>query len=176
MDLRRFVRPATRPLRRATGRPRAEAWLRDEPVVWLGTVDGDGHPHLVPTWFSWDGESLWVFSKPNAVKVRNMRGDPRVTLALGDALDDFDVQLIHAVAEVPDARTVEVLPRRHWKKYGSRLAEAGISRRDYVDTYSQPIRIRPTRYLPWHGRGRRWVAPAGRTAARRLARPTPALA
>ncbi len=156
MDLLRFVRPASTSPTRSAAPPRAEHRLRREPVVWLGTVDADGRPHLVPTWFSWDGESLWIFSKPQAVKVRNVRSEPRVTLAVGDALDDFDVQLIEAVAEVTDARTAELLPASHWTKYRRLLREARISRQEYIDTYSQPIRIRPTRFLPWHGRGPRW--------------------
>jgi PPOX class probable F420-dependent enzyme len=159
MDLLRFVRPATTPPVRSAVPSRAEHRLQREPVVWLGTVDANGRPHLVPTWFTWDGESVWIFSKPEAVKVRNVRREPRVTLAVGDALDDFDVQLIEAVAEVPSARTAEVLADDHWKKYRRRLRNARISRQDYVETYSQPIRIRPTRFLPWHGRGPRWSSP-----------------
>jgi PPOX class probable F420-dependent enzyme len=162
MELLRFVRPA-KANHGVVPVSRAERRLRDEPVVWLGTVDAAGRPHLVPTWFSWDGESLWIFSKPHAVKVRNVRAEPRVTLALGDALDDFDVQLIEARAELREARTPAVL-QLHLSKYRNRLRDAGISRDEYVATYSQAIRIRPTRYLPWHGRRRRWSSPARRMA------------
>jgi PPOX class probable F420-dependent enzyme len=130
--------------------------LRTAPVIWLGTVDAEGRPHLVPTWFSWDGESLWVFSKPNAVKVRNVRHQSRVTLAVGEPNQDFDVQLIEAVAELPSVRTAETIGDLHWRKYRRRLRGLGISPDEYVATYSQPIRIRPTRFLPWHGRGPRW--------------------
>ena len=44
---------------------RAQAFLAKEPVLWLGTVRADGHPHLVPTWFVWDGTGLAVRSTPN---------------------------------------------------------------------------------------------------------------
>lgn len=139
-------------------RPHEEgAHLAEERVLWLGTVDEAGRPHLVPTWFSWDGDSLWVWSKPNAVKVRNVRHEPRVTVALGKPEDDFDVQLVEARAELPDPTAA---PRRlvegHLAKYRRELRRERISTRDYFATYSQPIRIRPTRYLPWHGRGTRW--------------------
>ena len=62
---------------------RVRPMLTAEPVVWLSTVRPDGLPHLVPTWFWWDGEALLVFSKPNAVKVRNLRANPRLMVALG---------------------------------------------------------------------------------------------
>ncbi|HEU0236577.1 MAG TPA: pyridoxamine 5'-phosphate oxidase family protein, partial [Candidatus Limnocylindrales bacterium] len=70
---------------------RIDRLLREEPVVWLSTVREDGRPHLVPVWFSWDGERLVVASKPDAIKVRNVRANPQVMVALGEAEDDFDV-------------------------------------------------------------------------------------
>jgi PPOX class probable F420-dependent enzyme len=147
-------------------RPHEEgAHLEEERVLWLGTVDAAGRPHLVPTWFSWDGESMWIWSKPNAVKVRNVRHEPRVMLALGEAQQDFDVQLVEACAELPgrDGIPRELL-ERHLAKYRRELRRERISTRDYLATYSQPIRIRPTRYLPWHGRGTRWSHAAAESA------------
>lgn len=138
--------------------------LRTATTIWLGTVDADGRPHLVPTWFSWDGEAIWIYSKPLAVKVRNVRHERRVTLAVGNADDDFDVQLIEAVAELPAVRSVVMIGDLHWRKYRRQLRALGISRQEYAETYSQPMRIRPTRALPWHGRGPRWT---------RLPRPMP---
>jgi len=58
--------------------------LADERIVWLSTVRPDGTPHLVPTWFWWDGTALVVFSKPDAVKARNLRANPRLMVAVGD--------------------------------------------------------------------------------------------
>ena len=137
----------------------ARGRLDDEAVVWLATVGVDGRPHLVPTWFSRDGDVLWIFSKPGAVKVRNVRRERRVRLALGDALDDFDVQLIDAVAELPEAAP-EPVAQRHRRKYARRLRNLAIGWDEYLATYSQPMRIRPVRYLAWHGRGPSWQAPA----------------
>jgi PPOX class probable F420-dependent enzyme len=141
--------------------------LRTATTIWVGTVDSNGRPHLVPTWFSWDGEAVWIYSKREAVKVRNVRHERRVTLALGEPEDDFDVQLIEAVAELPPEPTAELIGEVHWRKYGRRLRSLGISADEYVATYSQPIRVRPTRFLPWHGRGPRWTP---------RARPMPTLA
>jgi PPOX class probable F420-dependent enzyme len=131
---------------------RIDQLLRQEPVVWLSTVRANGHPHLVPIWFSWDGERLFVASKPSAVKVRNLRANPQVMLALGEAEDDFDVGLVEAIAELPAARTADLVTDAHFEKYARPLADIGLSREEYVATYSQPIVITPTRYLPWHGR------------------------
>ena len=67
--------------------------LEHEQVVWLSTTRPDGGPHVVPLWFVWDGRSIVAFSKPHAQKVRNLRADPRVMVAVGRADATFDVEL-----------------------------------------------------------------------------------
>jgi nitroimidazol reductase NimA-like FMN-containing flavoprotein (pyridoxamine 5'-phosphate oxidase superfamily) len=44
---------------------RIDRLLRSEPVVWISTVRPDGVPHLIPIWFSWDGEAILIASKPS---------------------------------------------------------------------------------------------------------------
>ena len=90
---------------------RVRRFLETEPVIWLSSTRADGAPHLVPTWFVWDGEAIVIMSKPGAVKVRNLRADPRAMLALGDAEDDFDVGLLEARAEVQAAAAPRACPR-----------------------------------------------------------------
>ena len=131
---------------------RIRRFLEQEPVVWLSTVRPDGRPHLVPIWFWWDGEALLVFSQPSAQKVRNLRERPSVMLALGDAEDDFDVGMVEGIAEVLDRPTSEMLPEGHLVKYARQLAAIGLTPEEYASTYSQVLRIRPVRHLPWHGR------------------------
>jgi PPOX class probable F420-dependent enzyme len=131
---------------------RIRRFLEQEPVVWLSTVRPDGGPHLVPIWFWWDGEALLVFSKPNAQKIRNLRAHPSVMLAFGDAEDDFDVGMVEGTAELVDRPTREILPAGHLRKYARQLAAIGLSPEEYAETYSQVVRIIPTRALGWHGR------------------------
>jgi PPOX class probable F420-dependent enzyme len=131
---------------------RVEHFLMTEEVLWLSTFPTDGFPGLVPIWFSWDGEAIRIASKPHAEKVADMRTDPRVMVALGNAEEDFDVGLIEARAELVDTPADHFLPESHWVKYAADLARIGLTREAYVQAYSQAIRIVPVRYLGWHGR------------------------
>ncbi len=131
---------------------RIDRLLRDEPVVWLSSVRPEGGPHLVPIWFSWDGRQILIASKPHAQKIRNLRANPNVMLALGEAEDDFDVGLLEGRASLLDAPAATVLPPSHLAKYRSQMASIGLSPAEFLTTYSQVIRIVPTRFLPWHGR------------------------
>jgi PPOX class probable F420-dependent enzyme len=127
--------------------------LASERVVWLSTVRPDGLPHLVPTWFWWDGEALLVFSRPDAVKVRNLRTNPRLMVALGRPEEDFAVGLIEAEATL-DETPVRV-PDAFLSKYAGDLSEGALDPATFRATYTQAIRIVPTRFLAWRGRGMR---------------------
>src|SRR3954447_14866070 len=119
---------------------RIRRFLEKEPVVWLSTVRPDGNPHLVPIWFWWDGEAILVFSKPNAQKVRNLRANPSVMLALGDAEEDFDIDLFEGRAQLLDVPTEKVVPAAHLAKYADQLTAIGLTPTEYAATYSQVIR------------------------------------
>ncbi|MGQ0607120.1 MAG: pyridoxamine 5'-phosphate oxidase family protein [Chloroflexota bacterium] len=132
-------------------RAQAEAALRDDPVVWLSSVQADGRPHVVPVWFHWDGERIVAFSKPHARKVDNLRDKPRVMLAVGTPGPDFEVELIEATAELPDVSATDVMPAGFGAKYRELLRRANLTVQRFAEVYSQPIVLRPTRFLGYGG-------------------------
>lgn len=146
---------------------RIERFLETEPIVWLSTTRDDGAPHLVPTWFVWDGDRILIRSKPGARKVRNLLRDPRAMLALGDADDDFDIGLLEATARVAPAPDGAPLPAAYRDKYAERIAGLGMTVDQFARTYARTIALTPARALGWHGRSR----PASIVdAARRLSK------
>ena len=134
-------------------RPSVEAALRDDPVVWLSSVQRDGRPHLVPVWFHWDGDRIVAFSKPHARKVDNLRDKPSVMLAVGTPGPEFDVELIEATAELPDESAEMIMPDGFGSKYRELLRRAGLTVQRFAEVYSQPIVLRPTRFLGYGGAG-----------------------
>jgi PPOX class probable F420-dependent enzyme len=149
---------------------RIDRLLRSEPVIWMSTVRPDGTPHLIPIWFSWDSDALLIASKPTAQKVRNIRANPVVMLALGKPDADFDVGLLEGRAELLEAPSSELLPVSHLAKYRAPMSAIGLTADEFLATYTQVIRIVPSRYLPWHGRTQpASTRPDGPTIDRRLA-------
>lgn len=141
--------------------------LRAERIVWLSTVDEEALPHVVPVWYVWDGGRFLIFSKPDARKVRAVRRQPRVALAVGEPLEDFDVQLIHGHATVlqqPAAELLddELIGSEHARKYGAQMSALGLTRSEYAATYCAALSVVPIRYLPWRGRGPRRASPSAR--------------
>ena len=50
----------------------------------LATVMPNGHPQVTPVWVDFDGERVLVNTAKGRVKDRNMKRDPRVSLAIID--------------------------------------------------------------------------------------------
>jgi PPOX class probable F420-dependent enzyme len=134
---------------------RVDALLDRETVVWLSSVRPDGRPHLIPIWFWWDGDAVLFASKPEACKVANLRANADCMLAIGDPDADFDVALIEARAELASMATADLLAAGLLAKYGDRMDVAGLTPSIFARTYTQVVRIVPTRWLPWHGRSER---------------------
>lgn len=146
-------------------RPEIEEALRQDPVVWLSSVREDGRPHLVPVWFAWDGKRIVAFSKPHARKIANLRQHPDVMLGVGTPGPEFAVELIEAAAELPDEPASALMAGSFAEKYRELLRRAGMTLSRFAEIYSQPIVIRPKRFLGYGGSpaGGRPPAPSAAT-------------
>ena len=134
-----------------------EQRLRSEPTVWLSSTRPDGRPHVVPVWFNWDG-SFRSVQQADAQKVRSLREHADVMLAIGQPSEEFDVELVEGTATVLPHPTVDVIRPTMFEKYADLMARAALDRQTFVATYSQPVRITPTRFLGYGGKG--WIDPA----------------
>jgi len=69
----------------------------------LGTLMPDGKPQVTPVWVDFDGKHIVVNSAKGRVKDRNMRRDPRVSLALIDPDNPYRyLQLQGRVIEITE--------------------------------------------------------------------------
>ena len=126
-----------------------EERLQTEPIIWLSSVRADGRPHLVPVWFYWDGSTVLIFSQPNNQKIRNLRHNPNVMLALEAKDGGDDVVLFEGKAELLQQPSSQVLPSGYEQKYAEGLKNIGMTKEQMLASYSQPIRITPTKFISW---------------------------
>lgn len=80
-DIESWTAGRWEPLREA---PDVGSHLGRERTAWLTTLRADGSPHVTPVWFLHDAGTWWIGSGERNVKVRNLRADPRVSIALPD--------------------------------------------------------------------------------------------
>lgn len=136
--------PALTDLRRA---------FRDAPTVSVATLLPDGSPHVVPLWFVWLEEAVYVSCRADSRVHRNLVRDPRVALSVdrGRTWPELDGVLIRGEAELlaPDHPGSKRATSAWFEKYRSSLAGSGFAA--YTEQVAEPVlfRVRLDRVSPW---------------------------
>ena len=127
---------------------RVERFLETEPVIWLSSIRTDGAPHLVPTWFVWDGEAdrhpLQAAGEEGPQPAPMTRGrcsrsaTPRTTSTSACS---------RRRARSTCAGATGALPAAFLDKYRARIAALGLTPAEFARTYSATIRLTPARAL-----------------------------
>ncbi len=91
-----------------------EAKLGREPTIWLATTRYDGRPHLVPVWFIWLHEKIYISTGSETQKFVNLTSNQSVALALPDTTQ---VIIIEGEATVADWQTVDAIADYFYHKY-----------------------------------------------------------
>ena len=125
--------------------PHAEERLRSNEIVWLTTVRPDGCPHCIPVWFLWENATVLIFSKPNNQKIRNLRQNHSVTLALDGAKNG--VVILEGTAELLGRGDGSAALQAYGEKYSEGLRRIGVTVEQLTMLYSQPIRVTPVRLI-----------------------------
>jgi PPOX class probable F420-dependent enzyme len=115
-------------------------------IIWITSVRPDGRPHSVPVWFLWDNDSVLIFSRPDQ-KIKNLRANPAVVLALDNTAEGDDVILFEGTATLLDAAEVSTAHPAYAAKYQALLDRFQWTPESMAQDYNQPIRITPTRFL-----------------------------
>jgi PPOX class probable F420-dependent enzyme len=121
--------------------------LRNNLIIWLGTVRPDGRPHLVPVWYLWnpDTDTILIFSKPDQ-KIRNLQQNPNVTLGLDDTdTGEFVITMDGTATLLPREEVNTTLPA-YAQKYATKLSGMGWTPESMSESYTEPIFIKTTRY------------------------------
>ncbi len=123
----------------------ADQRLQSNRIAWLTTVGGDGRPYTVPVGFVWEGQTLLIFSQPKKQKLRNIRKNPRVTLALDETERGHDVVIVEGTAELIDDPQISMKMPAYVEKYGASIESMGWTLESMAADYSQAIRVTPTK-------------------------------
>jgi F420H(2)-dependent biliverdin reductase len=101
------------PARLAGAIPRLER----EQNIWVATVRPDGRPHLVPIWFVWFEGKVWISTPITSQKVKNIRADPHIALALEDGTHPVifeGVAALHGGPPWPDEIALLLKKKYDW--------------------------------------------------------------
>ncbi len=119
--------------------------LRDEQVIWLTTVSADGTPYPRPVWFLWEGESILIFSQPEAGKVRQLAHNPHVALNFNSDAGGGDIAVLIGEAQLLKQPPASNVIEAYIEKYREGIKGIGLTPESMQQKYSVPIRVTPKR-------------------------------
>jgi PPOX class probable F420-dependent enzyme len=123
----------------------AESRLSQDHIGWLTTVRPSGQPDTVPVWFLWRSGEIWIYSRPNMLKLRNLEQNPRVSLVLDDTHGGQDVVRVEGMARVVEGNPAADQVPAYVEKYAERIRSGFGSPPAFASTYSVPVVVTPTR-------------------------------
>ena len=127
----------------------AEQRLRSNIIGWLTTVGSDGRPYTVPVWFLWDGNTVLIFSQPHKQKIRNLRTNARITLALDETNQGEDVVIVEGMAKLIENADISATLPAYVEKYGAMMQDMGLTPESMAADFSVGIRVTPTKFRSW---------------------------
>ena len=77
-----------------------EAYLGVPHIAQLVTIRPDGRPHVAPVWFLWEGGHAILMAGANAVKVKNVRSNPKVALSIAAGQRPYQYVVLEGEATV----------------------------------------------------------------------------
>ena len=122
-----------------------ETRLKRELVIWIATAGRDGHPHVVPVWFLWDGKSFVIYAVPGQ-KVRDIEANPNVALHLNTDPVGEDVVRIDGTANIDPKQPPAYKVPNYVRKYREQIQGLDLTPKVFSDQYHVAIRVKPTRF------------------------------
>jgi PPOX class probable F420-dependent enzyme len=119
--------------------------LKRELIIWLATIGRDGHPHVVPVWFWWDGKSFLIYAVPGQ-KVSDIQANPNVALHLNTDPEGGDVVRIDGTAMVDPGQAPAYMVPAYVRKYREQMRGLDWTPKVFSDKYHFAIRVEPTRF------------------------------
>lgn len=101
------ITPQRRAQRIAMTDAERDAFLHEQRVCRVASVDAQGDPHVTPLWFVWDGAHLWLNSIVRAQRHVNLLRHPRVAVVVDAGHDYMELRgvelhgTVHAVGDQP---------------------------------------------------------------------------
>jgi hypothetical protein len=113
--------------------------LETEATIWLASVRPDGRPHLVPIWFVWLQDEIYILTQMTSVKARNLLAKPQASVALEDGLHPLIAECSVRLEPGPySAGLIAVFKR----KYDWDITKDG--------EYTAMFALTPRKWLSWN--------------------------
>jgi PPOX class probable F420-dependent enzyme len=108
----------------------ARALLRSDAVATIVTVNPDGSPHLSSAWVDLDGDEIVFATLPDQRKLRNLRRDTRIALAIqGERVNEWGLReylVVEGTARITQGGAAELLQTLAYTYLGPNVVFPGM--------------------------------------------------
>lgn len=119
--------------------------LSTDLIAWLTTVRSSGQPDSVPVWFLWRDDGILIYSQPSRRKLRNLAGNPHVSLVLDGTDTGHDVVRIEGTAQVDTTQPPASEVEPYVTKYAGEIRSSFGTPAVFARSYSVPLVVSPTK-------------------------------
>ncbi len=130
-----------------------DAFLAAGHTCRVATTGADGHPHVAPLWFVWDGGALWLHSTVHSQRWTDLGRDPRIAVVV-DAGERYDQ--LRGVELAGTATPVGPVPREDTGPVAELAGPELLFARKYAgtDTFTPDgrhawLRVVPDKIMSW---------------------------
>ena len=125
--------------------PRVKEQLEQEMVVWMTTISASGTPQPNLVWFLWeaDSDSVLVYTQPNAVRLKNLERNNRVSLNFNSDTTGSEMSVLTGTAAIDESAPRAVDHPAYLAKYNDGIKGLGSTPESFSTAYSVAIRIIP---------------------------------
>jgi nitroimidazol reductase NimA-like FMN-containing flavoprotein (pyridoxamine 5'-phosphate oxidase superfamily) len=128
-----------------------DAFLTAERTCRVGSLNGEGAPHVSALWFVWDGTALWLNSITRSQRWTDLMRDPRVSVLVDGGHDYGELQgvelrgRVESVGEVPRESTPNEELREVEEMYGRKYSGGAFQ----PDGRHAWLRVVPEKIVSW---------------------------
>ncbi len=131
-----------------------DAFLDQSLLARMATADPTTHqPHVVPVWYGWDGESLWISTFRSTRKVRELIKNPLISVVIDvDHGEGIRAVLLEGQAELftePRQKMEELTAWIYERYLGAEGVKAAEPQSWIKDPEALLIKLKPTRVKSW---------------------------
>jgi PPOX class probable F420-dependent enzyme len=130
-----------------------DTFLSQPILARLATIRDD-RPHVTPIWFVWDGESIWMETVPDYLKVKNLRQNPNcaVTVDTTDGGIRIKGVIMEGEAELidePEDLVMDIVRRIYVNYMGEESLVATTPKKMYDGPHIL-IKLTPKKVITWN--------------------------
>ncbi len=113
----------------------------------------EGQPHVVPVWYLWDGENLWISAYRSTRKVRMLERNPRCAVVVDKSADNGESGVLFEGRAELVTSPYDFLVQKTAEIYTRYLGEDGVLAPDPQEWMHSPenllIRLTPEKIAAW---------------------------